>query len=61
MNDRLRWIEDPVRGPICPDCNKEALFFVCGIAFARSFGSCRSNFCPHCGADMRKEQNNDER
>jgi hypothetical protein len=37
---------------ICPKCKSSALNNYRGL-------SVNSDFCPHCGADMRKEQNNE--
>lgn len=54
MSKKASWVFDPSTGnKLCSACKKPALFYVCGPAFARSFGICESDYCPNCGAPMR--------
>lgn len=48
-----KWINHPTKGLTCSECGKEALYYVCGVPFARSFGQSKSDYCPHCGEPMR--------
>lgn len=48
-----KWIQRPDGCLICSDCGGKALWYVSGVPFARSFGQSKSDYCPHCGAQMR--------
>jgi ribosomal protein S27AE len=48
------WIEEPVsKWPHCSECGYNGLF---SDIYETPI---RSNFCPNCGADMRKEENDE--
>ena len=50
-NVRGKWVENRAGDCVCQHCGYEALCFYGGK-------QCKSDFCPHCGADMRKEIEN---
>ena len=55
------WVNDSDNIPICNKCGEVALqrIFVKMPHLIQDVRMVRSNFCPNCGADMRKENNND--
>lgn len=42
----------------CPKCGYYADYFICGSE--DWWCAYEPTFCPHCGADMRKEENNEQ-
>lgn len=49
-----KWKYHTYYGWRCSECGGKALWIVTGTTFARSFTPHKSDYCPHCGAQMRR-------
>lgn len=60
-NERGEWETDSDNLPVCSKCGEIALqrVFVKVPHLIQDVRMVRSNFCPNCGADMRKEDDNE--
>lgn len=56
------WITDIDNIPLCKNCGEIALqrVYVRTPQLLEEVSMVKSNFCPNCGADMRKEAENDD-
>lgn len=50
------WLNGVNGSKVCSMCGKEPLYTASGTAFATTFYKVKSNYCPNCGANMRKSK-----
>ncbi len=58
VRERGRWLYDSGSGKyFCSACDEEALSFKKDtLGYGELYEVCLTDFCPHCGADMRGEE-----